>query len=125
MEKWFIKNKGIDYREIARKLNISSIISKILVNRGIYTEDSIDIFLNSSIEKMHPPSQMKDLVKAGDLLKNKIDNGKSIRIVGDYDVDGIMSVYLLYRAFKDLGAKVDYIIPNRVSEGYGLNVEIV
>jgi len=125
LERWFIKNKGIDYREIARKLNISSIISKILVNRGIYTEDSIDIFLNSSIEKMHPPSQMKDLVKAGDLLKNKIDNGKSIRIVGDYDVDGIMSVYLLYRAFKDLGAKVDYIIPNRVSEGYGLNVEIV
>lgn len=125
MEKWFVRNKEIDYRKISNDLGIDQIVSKILVNRGIHTRESINKFLNTKLDDLHSPNLMKDLSKSVGLIKDKIDNNKKIRIVGDYDVDGVMSVYILYRSLLKLGAKVDYIIPNRVEDGYGLNREII
>ena len=125
MEKWFIKNNNIDFKRIAKELNISQIISKILANREIYDRESIDRFLNSDLGKLYSPTLMKDLDKGGDILKDKIDNKKKIRIVGDFDVDGVISVYILYKTLSKLGGIVDYAIPDRINDGYGINNDIV
>ncbi len=125
MEKWFIRNNSIDFKNIAKELNISQIISKILVNRDIYDKDSINRFLNSDLDKLYSPTLMKDLDKGGNILKDKIDNKKKIRIVGDFDVDGVISVYILYKILSKLGGIVDYAIPDRVNDGYGINKDIV
>ena len=125
MEKWFIKNKNIDYSKIAKDLNISEIISKILVNRNIYDYDQIDRFINPNIDKLYSPILMFDLVKGAKIIEESIKNCEKIRIVGDFDVDGVMSVYILYKSLKSLGANVDYKIPDRIQDGYGINNDIV
>ena len=125
MEKWFIKNKGIDHRKIANDLNISNFISKLLVNRDIKDYKLIDSFINPQLDKLHKPSLMKDLSKGVDIIRDKILNKKKIRIVGDFDVDGVISVYLLYKGIKKCGGIVDYIIPDRIEDGYGINKEII
>lgn len=125
MEKWLIKNKNIDHFKIAKKLKINPIISKILVNRNISDTNSIDRFLNYDLNKLYSPHLMKDLKKGGDILKEKIEKNKKIRIIGDFDVDGVMSVYVLFKALNHLNADVDYAIPNRVNDGYGINENIV
>ena len=125
MEKWFIKNNNINYSKIAKELKISEIISKILVNRNLYDYDQINRFLQPDIEKLYSPTLMFDLVKGANIIEEVIKNGGKIRIVGDFDVDGIMSVYILYTSLKSLGAKVDYKIPDRIYDGYGINNDIV
>ena len=95
MEKWFIKNKSTDHRKIASDLNISRFISKLLVNRDITDYKLIDSFINPQLDKLHKASLMKDLSKGVDIIRDKIINQKRIRIVGDFDVDGVISVYLL------------------------------
>lgn len=125
MEKWFIRNNNEDFINIAEELGISKILSKILTNRGIKGIDQARRFLHANIGKLHSPELMRDLVKAGDILKDKIEKKKAIRIVGDYDVDGVTSIYILYTILKRLGARVDYVIPNRIGEGYGINKKIV
>lgn len=125
MEKWFIRNNKIDFTKIARDLNINEIISKILVNRDIYDYEQINRFLEPDIEKLYSPTRMYDLVKGGQIIEDLIENDGKIRIVGDFDVDGVMSVYILYTSLKSLGARVDYKIPDRVQDGYGINNDIV
>lgn len=125
MEKWFIKNKNADLETISKTFNISKFISKLLVNRDINTPRLIDSYLNSNIEKLHSPDLFKDMDKAIDILMKYKDTGKKIRIVGDYDVDGVMSTYILKKAFDEIGIVSDYIIPHRVDDGYGINKEII
>src|SRR5690606_15327097 len=121
LEKWLIKNNNMDFMMIAREMGFSEILSKILVNREIYDLNLIDRFLNSDIDKLYSPTLMRDLSKGGNILKDKIENRLPIRIVGDFDVDGVISVYVLYITLKRLGAVVDYVIPDRVNDGYGIN----
>lgn len=125
MEKWFIKNKNIDYSKIARNLNISELIAKILINRDIVKNKEIEMFLSPELDKLYPGKLMKDLEKGANIIKEKIQQDKKIRIVGDFDVDGVMCVYILYKSLKRLGASVDYIIPDRILDGYGINKNIV
>ena len=125
MEKWFVRNKNIDYNKIAKDIGISRMISKILINRGIFLNDSIEIFLNGSLKDLHSPYSMNDIETAGKLIKRHISQDKKIRIVGDYDVDGVMSTYILYTSLLKLGASVDYVVPDRVKDGYGINESIV
>lgn len=125
MEKWLIKNNNINFREIAEKLDINEIISKILVNRDINDLELIDRFLNTDIDRLYSPKLMKDLIKGGEILREKIDNKLPIRIVGDFDVDGVISVYIFFKTLKRFGAVVDYVIPDRVNDGYGINNAIV
>lgn len=125
MEKWFIKNKAADYKKIARDFRISEFLSKLLVNRDIIDYKLIDSFIFPNLDRLHNPNLMKDLSKGADIIKDKINNKRKIRIVGDYDVDGVISIYLLYTGIKKCGGNVDYVIPNRIDDGYGINNEIV
>jgi len=125
LEKWFIKNRKGDYRSISKTFRISEFLAKLLVNRGITDYVTIDNFLNPNLDKLHNPSLMKDLNIGADIIKDKILNKKKIRIVGDFDVDGVMSIYILYQGLKKCGGLVDYVIPDRVNEGYGINNQIV
>ncbi|OZV10706.1 single-stranded-DNA-specific exonuclease RecJ [Tissierella sp. P1] len=125
MEKWFIKNKVADYKKIAKDFKISEFLSKLLVNRDITDYNLIDSFISSSLDRLHEPSLMKDLLKGADIIRDKIINKRKIRIVGDYDVDGVISIYLLYTGIKKCGGNVDYVIPSRINDGYGINNEIV
>ncbi len=125
MEKWFVKRREGDYKKIASDFNISQFISKLLVNRGIVDYKLINSFLDPKLDKLHNPCLMKDLSKGASIIKHNIENKKKIRIVGDYDVDGVMSIYILYTSIKKLGGNVDYVIPNRIDDGYGINSEII
>ncbi len=107
------------------EMGISEIVAKLLVNRDIFIKRDIELFLNPDLNYLSNPELMKDMTKAADILLNKIREDKKIRIVGDFDVDGVMSVYILYKALKKLGANVDYVIPDRIMDGYGINIDIV
>ncbi|TJX16135.1 single-stranded-DNA-specific exonuclease RecJ [Tissierella creatinini] len=125
MEKWFIKNKKQDFRQLAKEAGISEIVARLLINRDIYKKRDVDLFLNPELSYLSNPEDMRDMVKAADILYKKIDENKKIRIVGDFDVDGVMSVFILYKGLKKLGANVDYVIPDRIMDGYGINMDIV
>ena len=125
MEKWMIKNKKADFAAIMNKFGVSEILARLMVNRGHDTDEAIETYLNAGIEQLYSPYSMKDLTKAVDLIAQKIIEGKKIRIVGDYDVDGVVSTYLLYRALTRCNAIVDIEIPDRIKDGYGVNVAIL
>lgn len=125
MEKWFIKNKATNPKKIAEDFKISEFISKLLINRDITDYELIDSFIYPDLDKLHSPKLMKDLIKGTDIIEKKIKDKEKIRIIGDYDVDGVISVYLLYTGIKRCGGDVDYVIPNRIKDGYGINKDII
>lgn len=125
MEKWFLKNKKEDFLKIAKENHVSEVLARLLVNRGFTTNEEITSYLRPNVEAMHDAHQLKDVVKACDILEDKIHNGTRIRIVGDYDVDGVVSTFLLYTALTRCGANVDYEIPERMKDGYGININII
>ncbi|SHH66651.1 single-stranded-DNA-specific exonuclease [Anaerosphaera aminiphila DSM 21120] len=124
MEKWFIKNiksNGVDFKDFG----INKYIYKILVNRNIDTVEKIGKFLNPNLENLNTPILLPDMIKASNFIINAIKENKKIRIVGDYDVDGVMSTYILVKGLKRIGANVDFEIPHRVIDGYGINKRII
>ncbi len=125
MENWVIKNKKSDFNRIISECGVSEVIARCLVNRGYEETGEIRNYLYPSLDQLHDPFLMKDMKKACDILKEKIKEGCRIRIIGDYDVDGVVSTYLLYRTLNILGAKVDYDIPDRIKDGYGINIRMV
>ncbi|MGM0395770.1 MAG: single-stranded-DNA-specific exonuclease RecJ [Bacillota bacterium] len=125
MEKWFIKNKLGDVTRTAVENKISEPLAKLLINRGLTSTKDIDEYLEPNIDRLHNPLLLHDMDAAGRLIRGKIQEGKKILIVGDFDVDGIMSTYILYSVLKNLGAKVEYTIPDRIQDGYGINNQIV
>ena len=125
MKKWFIRNKKTDYRDIAKKFGISELASKLLVNRDIIDDNGIESFIHPVYKNLHNPRDMKDLEKAAGIMKNKILTNQKIMISGDFDVDGVVSVFILYTALKRCGADVIYEIPDRVQDGYGINNNII
>ena len=125
MEKWFIKNRPGDYRQIAEKYGVSDILVKLIVNRSIHSEEALSKYLTPSLSHLHSPWLLKDMSQAVAIIKGKIESNAPIRIVGDYDVDGVMSTYILYTGLKKVGAVVDYDIPERIKDGYGINIAII
>lgn len=125
MEKWTVRNVKCEINNFVRELNISDTVARLLVNRGIYKIEDAKSFLNPKIDYFYKSDIMKDLSKSIKLLKENIDSGKKILIVGDYDVDGVISTYLLYRCLNKLNASVSYHIPDRIKEGYGINESII
>lgn len=105
-----------------KKLTLSPIAIKVLINRGLDTVDKINGFLNNSLNDMYDPFLMKDMDKAIEMMKNSIDSGDKIIVYGDYDADGVTSTAILYKAIKRCGGRVEYHIPHRENEGYGMNV---
>lgn len=124
-EKWLLRNKKVDLKAMSEKYKISQLLCKLMVNRDIIDENIINSYINPIYKYLHSPKTMKDVVFAVDIIKRKIQENKKIRIIGDYDVDGIISVFILYTALKKCGANVDYEIPDRIKDGYGINENIV
>lgn len=110
---------------MSQQLGLSEVLCRVIVNRGITAKEDIDYYLNPNIDRLFNPREMKDMDKSIDIILSKIKDGKNIRIISDYDVDGIISCYILYTALTKSGAIVDYMIPHRVTDGYGINENIV
>lgn len=125
MEKWTILRKGADFQKIAEKFQIHPIIARLIRNRDVIGDENIDFYLNGTIADLHDGMLMKDMDKAVDILLEKIDEGKKIRVIGDYDIDGINATYILLEGLRILGADVDIDIPDRMKDGYGLNKNLI
>lgn len=124
-EKWFLKNKKGDASALAGALHISPVLARILINRDIETVEQAEDYLHGDRNRLHNPRLLKDCEKAAQIIWHKIREGKSIRIMGDYDCDGICATYILWCVLKEAGAKVDYCLPHRIKDGYGLNISMV
>ena len=124
-EKWMVKNKKADFKEIGRRFGVSEVLARLLVNRDIKEPDQIETYLHPDRTMLYSPFLMKDVERACQILMAKIDAGARIRIIGDYDVDGVVSVYVLYTALTRLKASVDYRIPDRITDGYGINRSMI
>lgn len=122
-ERWLLRRNNENIKEMIKSTGLNEIILSILFNRGINEENKIKKFMRASLDDLYDPFLMKDMDKATDIIKNAIINNKNIVIYGDYDVDGVTSTVILYKALKRCGALVNYYIPNREYEGYGINSE--
>ncbi|WP_196000324.1 single-stranded-DNA-specific exonuclease RecJ [Clostridium sp. 1001271B_151109_B4] len=120
-----VRNVKFDCEGFARQLEVSPIVSKLLVNRGIYNVKMAKEFLSSSLNDFYNPREMYGMDGAVQLMKSSIINNEKILIVGDYDVDGVISTYILYSAIKKCGGNVSFHIPDRIKEGYGINESII
>lgn len=120
-----LQTKRADFNAIAARFHISPVTARIIRNRDVEGEKAIDRYLNGTLEQLYDPHLMKDMDKAAALILEKIRAGVRIRIVGDYDIDGVCSTYLLYRGLTRCGAAVDYQIPERIRDGYGINESII
>lgn len=125
MEKWFVMRKGADFQKIAEKFEIHPILARLIRNRDIIGDSQIEAYLHGTIAELHDGMLMKDMDKAIEILLEKIQEGNQIRIIGDYDIDGINSTYILLQGIKGLGGNVDIDIPDRMKDGYGLNKELI
>ena len=125
MEKWFVAMKMADFNGIAEKYQISPIIARLMRNRDVVGDDAIDFYLNGTVENLYDGLLMKDMDRAVDILKEKIEEGKKIRVIGDYDIDGVNATYILQQGLAGLGADVDTDIPDRIKDGYGLNQMLI
>lgn len=125
MAKWMLSAKKADFEKIAQQYDIDPVIARIIRNRDIIEEDEIKLFLQGDLTKMHNPFLLKDMEKAVKFIFDAIDRGEKIRVIGDYDVDGICAGYILKEGLIGLGAKVDVKVPNRIKDGYGLNENMI
>ena len=122
---WSIYNKKADFDDISKRFNISKLTAKILCNRDVKTYDEIEKILSNDLDDLNDEALLPDIDKAASAIIDDIKNKKHIRIVGDYDIDGITSTYVLYDALKYVDATVSFVIPNRVKDGYGINISII
>lgn len=125
MEKWFVTMKKADFNGIAEKYQISPIIARLMRNRDVIGDEAIDFYLNGTVEDLYDGLLMKDMDRAVDILKEKIEESKKIRVIGDYDIDGVNATYILQQGLAGLGADVDTDIPDRIKDGYGLNQMLI
>lgn len=124
-EKWMLQTKRADFDEMAKLHHISPVTARIIRNREVLGPEAVEKYLKGGLSDLYSPYLLKDMDRAVSILKEKIRELKPIRIVGDYDIDGVCSTYLLYQAFKETGAVVDYEIPDRIKDGYGINESII
>lgn len=125
MAKWVKTNVNLDFESIGRRHNISKYLAEIIYKRKVKTHEDIDLYLNGTLDDLHDPRSMTDLIKACSLILQYISDNKKIRIIGDYDIDGVCSTYILIKGLKACGADVDAAIPHRIYDGYGLNENLI
>ncbi len=125
MKKWIVITKKADFKAIGERFSIDQVTARVIRNRDIIEEEDIRLFLHGGIADMHNPHLMKDADKLVDILERKIQEQKAIRIIGDYDIDGVMATYIWMTALKRCGAKVSTQIPDRIHDGYGLNKQML
>lgn len=125
MSKWILQRKAADYKGLSERLKVDPVIVRLMVNRGLSTYEEMEEYLHPTLDALPDPHLFADMDNACELLMEAIDEGVKIRVVGDYDVDGIMSTYILTTALREVGADVDYAVPHRMVDGYGINPEMV
>lgn len=125
MEKWFEIKKGADFNRLAGQFHISPVTARIIRNREVIGEEAVDRYLNGGLQDLYNPHLLKDADLLTDILIKKIKEQKSIRIIGDYDIDGVMSTYILHQGIRRCGGRVDTRIPDRIRDGYGINDHLI
>lgn len=125
MERWYVAAKRADFDGWARRFQISPVLARILRNRELTKEEQIERFLHGRLEDCYCPWLLKDMDKAVELLLQAAADGTRLRVIGDYDVDGVCSAYLLTKGLSLLGARIDTAIPHRIHDGYGLNEHLI
>lgn len=125
MDQWFIFQKKADFDKVAEKFNISPITARLIRNRDVKTDEEINDYLNGSVDDLNSPWLLKDIDRAVDIISLKIAGGDKIRIITDYDIDGICSGYILGSALDALGANWDVVVPHRIRDGYGINAALI
>lgn len=125
MEQWLEIRKSGRFDEIGKKYGIDPVVARIMRNRDVTEDGEIESYLNGTTASMGNPWLLKDAKEGAELLREKIQEKKKIRIIGDYDIDGVMSTYILLQAIRELGGVVDVEIPDRIKDGYGVNEQLV
>lgn len=125
MAKWVVKAKRADFYGMAEKYHINPVIARIIRNRDLTEDAEIEKFLHGTLEDLYSPYALQDVKKAADIILQKIAEQKKIRVMGDYDIDGVCATYILVKGLEYLGANVDAVIPHRILDGYGLNDSLI
>ena len=125
MEKWVIAAKRADFNQIGQQFHIDPVIARLIRNRDVIGEDKIREYLSGTVQELPSPWLMKDMEKAVDILEKKISQKAKVRIIGDYDIDGVTSTYILMKGLARIGADVDTYIPDRVADGYGIHAHLI
>ena len=125
MEKWFVINKGADFAGIAKRFGISPVTARLIRNREVMGDEEIARYLKGGIGELYDPHLLLDSDRLTDILVQKISEQKKIRVIGDYDIDGVMSTYILYKGITRCGGSVDFQIPDRMKDGYGINDHLI
>ena len=125
MEKWVVSAKRADFQEISRKFGVDPVIARLIRNREQITDEEIERYLHGRLSDLHSWRLLKGIGELLEILKGKIDQKKKIRIIGDYDIDGVCSTYILLKGLLRAGACVDVDIPDRMKDGYGISEELI
>lgn len=125
MQKWMVAAKKADFKKIGEKYNIDQVTARIIRNRDVIEDEDIRLFLEGGLKDLNDPALLYDADKLVNILISKINNKVPIRIIGDYDIDGVMSTYILMRGLLKANAKVSYMIPDRIKDGYGINMHLI
>lgn len=125
MANWFVAAKKADFDAIAKKFDISPVLARLIRNRDVCGEEEIRKYLYGSIQDLYAPELLKGMDQAVSVIKSAIEAKRKIRVIGDYDIDGVCATYILVRSFQSLGADVDMAIPHRIKDGYGLNDHLI
>ena len=125
MQEWRVYSKKADFQALGDRFGIDPVVARIIRNRDVIGDDAVDRYLNGRMEDLYSPHLMEDMDKGVDIISEAISNGDRIRIIGDYDIDGICSIYILFKGMKKLGATVDYDVPDRIADGYGINENLI
>lgn len=123
--KWFVINKGADFAGIAKRFGISPVTARLIRNREVMGDEAIARYLKGGIGELYDPHLLLDSDRLTDILVQKISEQKKIRVIGDYDIDGVMSTYILYKGITRCGGSVDFQIPDRMKDGYGINDHLI
>lgn len=125
MEKWYVAAKKADFEAWSEKFHISPVTARIIRNRDVMTWEDVEKYLYGGVDSLYAPELLKDMDKATRVILEKIRQEKVIRIIGDYDVDGICSAHILTKGLRAAGGKVDTAIPHRIRDGYGLSDQLI
>ncbi len=125
MEDWRVYSKKADFNQIGARFSIDPVVARIIRNRDVVGDDNINKYLNGTMKDLYSPHLMKDMDLGVELVNKAINAGDKIRIIGDYDIDGICSIYILYKGLTKCGANVDYEVPDRIIDGYGINESLI
>lgn len=125
MKKWFVSAKKADFTEIGKKYHITPMTARIIRNRDVIGEEQIEKYLYGTLEDLYSPWLMYGMKEGTALIEEAVSTEKRIRVIGDYDIDGVCATYILLTGLKKIGAHVDTVIPDRIKDGYGINEQLI